>query len=523
MPTNASNLQPPSAQAGLAPKLTYRKASPKEHNVANDSASESEKAAGKKADYTRVEEGAVEGEEKPRLTIKQLREAAQNAVQAQQEDAPQPMSPQPQQKRKSSIFGGLFQVKEPTQVALNQVAAQIKAQHGSTSATKVPNVRAEKMPEYVPKVNSKWDGIPESVKRIEKEKKAREKGRDKRDSFSLSEYSMYQGRERGRGQFNSRNSSSTTGSFGSRGRSSGSYSNSTRAHFYTQSANSSGDLASQQRTDRPPQRAASLHSQAVSNTSDASFPEPSPDFLPPIRLPVSPLGAGESSRSRIQRDLDLPNHPPTGLAPINEPPSPRSQSLGDVDAMPAHSTSSPATPQDTPSFALSLWEDFEAYSRQGGETSTRDKVTLTSSGPGVLGPPVASHSTRKSVASGFCAREARELVVPDDEDNGETPKSDLPLRNMDAGGHSPARQPSADSRKQGLEKRPTSSRARLGLRATVVSKDDVKPWETQETRKSPSRSSKPASEKSESSSRGLPSPRTKLSKSFGLFGKEKEK
>ncbi|KIV84075.1 hypothetical protein PV11_06049 [Exophiala sideris] len=481
MPPNASHLQPPNAQAGRVPNLTYRNVSPEKEtgqlrdisNLPNDTVTENAKGKGKEPEIEG--DDLASGQEKPRLTIKQLREAAQNAVQAQEEQEEQPTSPPPQQKKRSSIFGSLFQVKEPTQVALNQVAAQMKAQHGSTNPTKVPNVRMEKMPEYVPKVNTKWDGIPDSVKKVEKEKKAREKGQASTD------YPVYQ--NRGRGQLNSRNSSSSAGSFGSRGRSSGSYSNSTRPHFYAHSVNSSGDLASQQRTDRPPQRAASLHSQAASNTSEASFPEASPGIP---RL--------------------------TGLTRIDEPPSPRSRPSLGIDAHSGRSASPPAIPQDTSTLTPFHWQALDAHQQQESESSRRDSVTLTSSGPGVLGPPAASKSTRRSVASGFLSAEARELVVSDDEDddNGEPVKSDLPLRNKDTGGHSPATPSLADCRKSNPPKRSDDTRTRLGLRL----KDDDTP---REKKKSPVGSPRHAPES------GVSSPRTKLSKSFSLLGKGKEK
>ena len=101
-------------------------------------------------------------------TIRQIR---QSMVHSRPPPSPVPKTAPPPKKK--SLFGSLFTVKEPTQMALNQVTAQIIAQHGSTSATRVPNVRMERMPEYVPKVNSKWDGIPDQVKTREKQEKDR--------------------------------------------------------------------------------------------------------------------------------------------------------------------------------------------------------------------------------------------------------------------------------------------------------------------------------------------------------------
>ena len=214
-------------------------------------------------------ENAENNQDKPRLTIRQLREAAQKEALAK-ELAKRSQTPGDIQtrgaaapkKKKPSIFGGLFQVREPTQIALNQVAAQMIAQHGSTSATKVPNVRLEKMPEFVPKVNSKWDGIPESVKQKEKKEKENSKQKARRDSFFATDSKPG----------NSRNSSSTTASsFGGYGNSSGSQGTSSRSRFYAQSVNSSGDLASQQRTDPSIfSRTSTSHSTAASTTDDCA-------------------------------------------------------------------------------------------------------------------------------------------------------------------------------------------------------------------------------------------------------------
>lgn len=76
-------------------------------------------------------------------------------------------------KKKSSFLSGLF-AKEPTKAALAQVEADLKAKYGAATPQKVPHVSSQKMPEHVPKVNSKWDGVPESVRMRDKEdRKAR--------------------------------------------------------------------------------------------------------------------------------------------------------------------------------------------------------------------------------------------------------------------------------------------------------------------------------------------------------------
>ncbi|RAR00062.1 ca2+-modulated nonselective cation channel polycystin [Stemphylium lycopersici] len=72
-------------------------------------------------------------------------------------------------KKKGSVLGFLS-LKEPSQVALEQFAEQQRKQ-ASASGTSTPQSKAssyyagQKLPRNVPKVNSKWDGVPDSVKR----------------------------------------------------------------------------------------------------------------------------------------------------------------------------------------------------------------------------------------------------------------------------------------------------------------------------------------------------------------------
>lgn len=87
----------------------------------------------------------------------------------------------PANKKKSSLFGGLF-AKEPTLVALAEVEAELRTKHGAATAERVPHVSSRKMPAHVPKVNSKWDGLPEM---------ARAREREQRGANRASQYDMY--------------------------------------------------------------------------------------------------------------------------------------------------------------------------------------------------------------------------------------------------------------------------------------------------------------------------------------------
>ncbi|OQO06348.1 hypothetical protein B0A48_08937 [Cryoendolithus antarcticus] len=67
-------------------------------------------------------------------------------------------------KRKSGVLGFLT-LKEPSTLALQQYAEQQKKASAVKAGTKPPSTRSgvstQKLPDYVPKVNSKWDGLPE--------------------------------------------------------------------------------------------------------------------------------------------------------------------------------------------------------------------------------------------------------------------------------------------------------------------------------------------------------------------------
>ena len=72
-------------------------------------------------------------------------------------------------KRKSAGVLGFLTLKEPSTSALEAFAEHEKkraAQKGGKSVAMVmPGVSSQKLPEHVPKVNSKWDGLPEGARR----------------------------------------------------------------------------------------------------------------------------------------------------------------------------------------------------------------------------------------------------------------------------------------------------------------------------------------------------------------------
>ena len=76
-------------------------------------------------------------------------------------------------KKKSNSVFGFLSLKEPSQVALEQFAEQQRKQSNGKGTTSPSNssiktsgtFASKKLPADVPRVNSKWDGIPDSVKK----------------------------------------------------------------------------------------------------------------------------------------------------------------------------------------------------------------------------------------------------------------------------------------------------------------------------------------------------------------------
>jgi hypothetical protein len=87
----------------------------------------------------------------------------------------QPQQQQSKDKKKGGMLGFLT-LKEPSTNALELFAAEQKkaaaAKTGRANAVGLTSASAQKLPEYVPKVNSKWDGLPEDArKKLEHQRK----------------------------------------------------------------------------------------------------------------------------------------------------------------------------------------------------------------------------------------------------------------------------------------------------------------------------------------------------------------
>ncbi|KAI9741617.1 MAG: hypothetical protein M1834_000001 [Cirrosporium novae-zelandiae] len=80
----------------------------------------------------------------------------------------------PVRKRKSTLIS-FFTTREPSAEAFYKLEQQMQRERASTpkrvSAVGLSAVSSAKLPAHVPKVNSSWDGIPESIKQKDKERR----------------------------------------------------------------------------------------------------------------------------------------------------------------------------------------------------------------------------------------------------------------------------------------------------------------------------------------------------------------
>jgi hypothetical protein len=438
----------------------------------------------------------IGAEEKPAKrtgpTIREIRQSmatTQRPSRTSSAMKPQPVAP----KKKPSIFGGIFATKEPTQLALNQVAARMIAQHGSTSAVNVPHVRMEKMPEFVPKVNSKWDGVPDNIKEREKREKDRQRALKRQSilsSHSARPRSVESSDRRGRGG-HSTTSSSAGRSTSSRGVSRHSHYTDARSpnphKFYAQSVNSSGDLASQQRADDTP-GSSTTYSGSLRSRSELNLPDITTSVPEEVPAPPTVPAMHRPKISAYTRQNDLNG---TSRASKASQPSVASRDTApSFDTMPDHTSSAAATPREGSPVTPSILQGHEPFSSvRASIVSSQGSVSLESSGPNVLPLPVSTKGAGwKRPGEAFLAGEAQPLELPDENEDPAPTNRDLPLRqwgNLRSSflGQKPLDLPSRsmDWVAQDLSKRPDSSRSRLGMKPTMLLRTDAAPWEGQQT------------------------------------------
>lgn len=282
-------------------------------------------------------------------------------------------------KKRSNFFSGLFGVKEPSALALQDYQRQLMKQGGGrVTAVGMPGVSSAKLPATVPKVNSKWNGVPQTSKEKEKQYDAT------RQSMSGLSRQL-----------------ATSGSGGSEYR-----------------ATSTAD-SSRKRLSRGTLGGASMQSVSSNNLAglygweNGSYHSGSSaiDFAAEHRPTTSCTTSSQSApplqqgSSLFPHDLPQPSaipFPPTELSPPSRFGSPNLPALSNSPMLTPYE-SSPATPDaPSPFIGLTLPKP-EAITEENNETTlleaagSAEEVIVKSAGVNILGPPAAAKRKPKPV------------------------------------------------------------------------------------------------------------------------------
>ena len=369
-------------------------------------------------------------------------------------------------KKRSNFFSNLFSVKEPSAQALQDYQRQLMKQGGGrVTAVGMPGVSSAKLPVTVPKVNSKWDGVPQTLKEKEKQQDAA--------SQSMSGLSRPLGTSRSGGS--ERRAISTAdssrkrlsrGTLGGASIQSGSSNNLAELYGWETSSYHSGSSAIDFATE---------HRRTTSRTTSSWS-------APPL----------QQNSSYFPQDLPRPpavSFPPTELSPPNRFGSPNPPALSYSPVLTPYD-SSPVTP-DAPSPFISFTSPILEQSSQENTKTTlleapgsAEEVIVKSAGVNILGPPAAAKrkprptplqpSNQRPQTSGEGSHSSymlrREPPVQKDAPSQRPPiTSYFPNTITTPSSHSPTTVPA----------RHNSTRERLGLGMSLKNQT-VAPWQSPE-------------------------------------------
>lgn len=357
-----------------------------------------------------------------------------------------PSTPLP--KNRGGSFLRMFTAKEPSSQAFEDYQKQMlkkgASKNGRVAPVGMPGVSSAKLPPTVPKVNSKWDGVPHATKDQEKE---RERKKQAAMRQSMSGYSR---------SIASSRSSGTQSTSSSAGASRGASDHRQNGKLsYNQSSGNLSDMYGWE--DRSSSGGSVAKGSVCGNKASSLVANPEFTSLFP-RYNPQPPNTPASIRKQSSMDLtDLPQHYASSLLTPSE--------------------KAPATPPPQPSPRIVLVSpQSERDTKDDIKTTTLElplkpeEVSLQSSGVNILGPPASAR--RKPNPQPFLAGEAEEMVHP---------KADVPIRpilkkdpksltvNKLYRSPSSAKAPGSDSE---IPKLPNSAREKLGL----VKNPAVAPW-----------------------------------------------
>lgn len=275
-------------------------------------------------------------------------------------------------KKRSNFFSGLFNAKEPSAQALQDYQRHLMKQGGGRiTAIGMSGVSSAKLPTTVPKVNSKWDGVPQTLKEKEKQQdSARQSmsGLNRYLSTSGSNGSDY----RPTSTADSSRKRLSRGTLGGVSMQSGSSNNLAELYGWETNSHHSGSSTIEFAAEHRPMTARTTSSwSAPPLKQDSSFPPHDAPRLPAILLP-----AAEPS-------------PPSPLS------SPKPPSLSYSPLLTPYE-SSPATPDGSSSFIRLNSPKPEVSPHEATEVmlleapGSTEEVIVKSAGVNILGPPVAA-------------------------------------------------------------------------------------------------------------------------------------
>lgn len=299
---------------------------------------------------------------------------------------PSPTISETNSKKRGGSFFGFFSVKEPSQQAFDDYQRQMRkkaaSKDGRASIVGLPGVSSAKLPPTVPKVNSRWDGIPQVLKEKEKPKQS--------PSFQSMDGQSRSIRTSG----SQGSTSTTTSSTRSRG---SSLNSKTRGLQHTRATNptdlygwetASGSSGSITRND------IKAHEEALKALSITSSSKP---YFTVAQAPPLPSILPEEYPGKLEDAGRLLG--PAGGLPIrsNSRPSP----------MPITSLSKKSlNVQSDPCVKSSLRATTV-------EIPDTDEIIITSNGLRLLGPP--ARARQKARDSPFLAGEADEVTMSDED------------------------------------------------------------------------------------------------------------
>lgn len=397
----------PEWQRGHIPRLSYRNPIPAGESVAQ---------------RDKTIETLVTKDPSGGLSIREIREQALRQTVSHERSPTLSQSPTSpvvgqQERKKKSFLRGFFEVEEPTKVAMAELNRRMGDQHGSLTPAIVGNVSYQKLPNHVPRVNSKWDGVPEYVKMREKQERERAK------------YASRDSMDPGNTRIRSSDQDESTGALRRRGSHAPSYSESwdsrstgSRPVFNDNAAMCPESISSNssENSIRRSEQTTPIMAQPYMTLTIPKSPETLSSYTDGISLSSGGSQRWRSSQSVLTQSTSSSNQSRFDL-PKNVSPA--------INAVPEYTSSpdltplefSPQTPAPFSEDESSLESQFKSGSVLPGEISRRKSIKLPLIGRKNDTKP-AEHA-RKVSRTGISQR-SKNVVAPWESQQPSSPQSD---------------------------------------------------------------------------------------------------